>query len=217
MLELRTGFLHPHEHAGQPHPGQTARALERQQDDFGDLRRTMLLGPAPEVTAADQSGFVVVGAEVGRAGMRHFDRNERDVRFPVLGGDDRGDVLVGLELDDEVHFLAHQDIGVALRDLGAVAVVDANELDTLGGGGPLHAGRDLLGELVVGALRGVAKPIGALLEGTQVRAIQVLAHFFNHPAALEGVQQPERHAFRQAASRRHFPERQRLAGRAECG
>ena len=45
--------------------------------------------------------------------------------FAVLGGDDRRDVLVGLELDDEVDFLAHQDVGVALRDLGVVAVVDA--------------------------------------------------------------------------------------------
>ena len=164
ILELRTGFLHPHEHAGQPHLGKTARAFERQQDDLGDLRRAMLLGPAPEVTAADQSGFVVVGAEVGRAGVRHLDRDERDVRFAVLGGDDRGDVLVGLELDDEVHFLAHEDVGVALRDLGAVAVVDADELDALGRRGPLQAGRDLLRELVVGALRGVAKPIGPLLE-----------------------------------------------------
>ena len=52
-------------------------------------------------------------------------RDQRDVRLAVLGGDDRRDVLVGLELDDEVDLLAHEDVGVALRDLRVVAVVDA--------------------------------------------------------------------------------------------
>ena len=57
--------------------------------------------------------------------MRHFDRDERNVRLAVLGRDDRRDVLVGLELDDEIDLLAHEDVGVALGDLRVVAVVDA--------------------------------------------------------------------------------------------
>ena len=71
--------------------------------------------------------------------MRNLDGDERDVRLAVLGGDDRRDVLVGLELDDEIDLLANQDVGVALRDLRAVAVVDRDELDALGRGGALQA------------------------------------------------------------------------------
>ena len=48
-----------------------------------------------------------------------------------FGRDDRRDVLVGLELDDEIDLLAHQDVGVALRDLRVVAVVERDELDAL--------------------------------------------------------------------------------------
>ena len=57
--------------------------------------------------------------------MRHLDRDQRDVGLAVFGGDDRRDVIVGLELDHEIDLLAHQDVGVALRDLRVVAVVDA--------------------------------------------------------------------------------------------
>ena len=85
----------------------------------------MLLRPAAEVPAADQPGLVVVGAEVGRARMRHLDRDQRNAGLAVLRRDDRRDVLVGLELDHEVDLLAHEHVGVALRDLGVVAVVDA--------------------------------------------------------------------------------------------
>ena len=89
----------------------------------------VLLRPSAEIAAADETRLVVVGAEVGGARMRHLDRDQRDVRFAVLRRDDRRDVLVGLELDDEIDFLAHEDVGVALRDLRVVAVVDADELD----------------------------------------------------------------------------------------
>ena len=72
--------------------------------------------------------------------MWNLDRDQRDVRFAILGGDDRRNLLVGLELDDEVDALADENVGVALRDPRAVAVVDANELDAFGGSGALQAG-----------------------------------------------------------------------------
>ena len=165
--------------------------------------------------AADEAGLVVVGAEVGGAGVRHFDRDERNARVAVLRRDDRRDVLVGLELDDEIDFLAHQDVGVALRDLGVVAVVDADELDALRRRGALEAGRDLLRELVVGALRRVAEPERALLERAQVRAIEVLADLFEHAAPLQRVEQPERHALGQPAAGRDLAQRQGFARGAE--
>ena len=76
--------------------------------------------------------------------MRNLDGDQRDVRVPVLGRHNRGDLLVGLEFDDEVDVLAHEHIGVALGDLRIVAVVHANQLDTLGGGRALQAGRHFL-------------------------------------------------------------------------
>ena len=57
--------------------------------------------------------------------MRHFDRDQRDVGLAVLRRDDRRDVLVGLELDDQVDLLTNEHVGVALGDLRVVAVVDA--------------------------------------------------------------------------------------------
>ena len=149
--------------------------------------------------------------------MRNLDRDQRDVGFAVLRGDDRRDVLVGLELDDEIDLLAHQDVGVALRDLRAVAVVDRDELDALRRGGALQALRDLLRELVVGALRRIAEPVRLLPERPHVRAIEVLADLLDHAAALERVEQAERHALGQAAARDDFAKRQRFAGRAKRG
>ena len=46
--------------------------------------------------------------------MRDLDRDQGNARLAVLGRDDRRHVLVGLELDDEIDLLAHEDVGVAL-------------------------------------------------------------------------------------------------------
>ena len=147
--------------------------------------------------------------------MRHFDGDQRNPRLAVLRRDDRRDVLVGLELDHEVHLLAHEDVGVALRDLGVVAVVHADQLEPLRRGGALQSGRDFLGELVVGPLRRVAETEGPLLERAQVRAVEVLARLLDHAAPLEGVEQAEGHALGEPAARRDFAKRQRLARRSE--
>ena len=116
-------LLHPHEHARQSHLRQPAGARQGEQQDFVHLPLPVLLGPATKIPAADQAGFVVVRAEIGRPGMRYLDRNQGDIGFPVLRRDDGRDLLVGLEFDHQVDFLAHQHIRVALRDLGVVPVV----------------------------------------------------------------------------------------------
>ena len=126
-------------------------------------------------------------------------------------------MVVGLELDDEIHLLAHQHIGVALRDLRVVPVVHADQFDALRGGGALQAGRDLFRELIVGALRGVSEPVGALLERAQVRTIEVLARLLDHAAPLQRIKQTECHALREAAPRGDLAKRQRLARRSERG
>ena len=142
--------------------------------------------------------------------MRHLDGDERYPCFTVLGGDNRCHVFIGLELDHQVDLLAHQHVRIPLRDLRAVSVVDGNELDALRRRRTLQARRDLLGELVVRPLCRVAEPIGALLEGTQVRSVEILANFLHHPAAFEGVEQAEGHALWQSAPRRDLAQRQRF-------
>src|SRR5882672_6567682 len=69
LFELRKDLLHPDQHAGEPHLREAAGALERDEHDLVDVGMPVLLRPSAEVTAADQPGLVVVGAEVGRAGM----------------------------------------------------------------------------------------------------------------------------------------------------
>ena len=214
-LEGRVGFLHPDEHAGQSHPRQVAGAIQRDEDDLVVFAVPLLPGPASQMPSADQPGLVIVGAEVGGPRVRDFQRDQRNPRIAVFRGHDRRDVLVGLEFDDEIHLLAHQDVGVPLRDLGVVAVVDADQLQALRGRRALQAGRDLLGELIVGALRRISQTKGPLLERPLMGSVQVLAHLLEHPAALERVEQAEGHALGQPAARRDFTERQRLTGGAE--
>ena len=71
--------------------------------------------------------------------MRNLDGDHRDVRVAVLGGDDRRDLLVGLELDDQIDALAHEHVGVALRNLRVVAVVDRDQLHAFRRRGTLQA------------------------------------------------------------------------------
>ncbi len=149
--------------------------------------------------------------------MRHLERDQRNLRVAVLRRHGCRDVLVGLELDDEVDLLTDEDLGVALRDLRVVAVVDADQLDAVRRRRALQADRDLLRELIVGALRRVPQPERLLLERADVRSVEVLADLLDHAAALERVEQPERHALGQPAARGDLPQRQGLAGRPEGG
>jgi hypothetical protein len=96
--------------------------------------------------------------------MRNLDGDQGNVRLAVLGGDDGRDVLVGLELDHQVHLLPYEDVGVALRNLRVVPVVNRDELDALCGGRALQAVGNLLRELVVRALGGIAEPVQLLFE-----------------------------------------------------
>ena len=70
---------------------------------------------------------------------------------------------------------------------------------------------DFLRELVVSALRGVTEPIWLLAERPRRRSIQVLADLLDHSAALERVEQAERHALRKPAASDDFAKRQRLS------
>ena len=53
VLERRAGFLHPDQHAGQPHLGETSRTFEREQHDLADIGVPVLFCPAAKVSSAD--------------------------------------------------------------------------------------------------------------------------------------------------------------------
>lgn len=68
--------------------------------------------------------------------MRDINGDERDVRFHVFRGDSGRDGLVGLKLDDQVHLLSNQVVGVPQGDFRLIAVVHHDELDLFSFGGP---------------------------------------------------------------------------------
>ena len=58
------------------------------------------------MTAGDQPRLVIVRPEVGRAGMRNVDGDDRNARLVIGGGNRRRDSFVGLKLDGEIDALA---------------------------------------------------------------------------------------------------------------
>ena len=80
-------------------------------------------------------------------------------RLVVGRGDRRRDRFVGLELDDQIHAFADQQLRVLDRDLRLIAVVDDDQLDLRALGGADEAGVDLVGERAVLALAGIADPV----------------------------------------------------------
>ena len=147
-----------------------------------------------------KSRFVVVGAEIGGAGMRDLDGNQRNVGFAVLGRDNRRDVFVGLELDDEIHLLADQDIGVPLRDLARCSGCRRRSA-RCPRPAPRAAGPSKSPSRTDSrSLGGVAEAVELLLERPQAGAIEVLADLLDHAAPFERVEQAEHHALRQPAA-----------------
>jgi hypothetical protein len=106
-------------------------------------------------------------------------------------------------------------VGVALRDLAAVAVIDADQLNAFRARRALQAGGDLFRELVVGPLCGVPEPVEFLLERPQRRAVEILANLLDHATAFQGVEQTERHALRQPAPCGDLPQGKGLARRSK--
>src|SRR5207244_616459 len=109
-----------------------------------------------------------------------------------------------------------QHVRIAERDLRAVPVVDRNQLHAFIRRGALQAVRDVLGELIIRALGRVAESEELLAKRSDTRSVQVLADLVDQAAALERVEQPERHALREPAARRDFAEREALARRPKC-
>jgi len=140
-----------------PHDGAGAGQLE--EHDLFDLGLPARARPVPEMASGHEPRLVVVGPEVGGAGVGNVDGNERDTGLEILGGDGRRHGLVRLELDDEVHSFADEVLGIPERDLRLVPVVDDDELRPFPLGGAFQARSHLARERRVLALRAVAEAV----------------------------------------------------------
>ena len=86
----------------------------------------MFFDPTAQVTSSNQAGFIVIRAVINRARMWNVDGDHRDVCIPIFRGYHGRNVLVGLELDRQIHPFAHQQIGVALGGFRVVAIVNSD-------------------------------------------------------------------------------------------
>ena len=188
----------------EPHARQISGARQLKQDDLVQFRVPVFLYPSAEVTPGNQTSLVVVRAVVGGARMRNINCNQRNASFAVLCCDNWGDILVGLKLDDQVHFFADQEVCIVLRDLRAVAVIEGNQFNPLRNRRSLQADGNLPGKLIVGSLCGIPEAIQFLLPRPKARLIEVLPYLFHHAAFLERIEQPKHHRLRQATPRGNF-------------
>ncbi len=80
----------------------------------------------------DRRGLVpnleVVHAEVGRVGVGHVDRHQRNIGLLEDVRHARRRRFLHLELQHQVHSLGHKLLGVAHRHVGIVAVVEHDQL-----------------------------------------------------------------------------------------
>ncbi len=177
--------------AARTHEAAGTRELEQQH--LVDLRRPAGLRPLAEVAAREQPGLIVVGAEVRRTRMRDVDGDERHARLEVLRRDGRSDRLVGLKLDDEIDLLLDEQLGVAQRDLGLIAVVDDDHLEPFALGRHQQPRMHLAGKRAVLPLRRIPDPEAPVRSNLDHQAIVPFVDLVDEAALMEGVQQPEAH------------------------
>ena len=100
---------------------------------------------------------VVVDAEINGVGVGNVDGDERNAGGGDAVGDDRGYLLLDLELDDEIDAGANEFLRVLERGGRVVAVVEYHQVYARGRGGRLQALCDSLGEGHLCALAGEAE------------------------------------------------------------
>ena len=203
------------EEAADARLGEGARAVEFDDEELVHFAVPVAFGPAAEVVAAHESGLIVIGAEVGCAGVRDVDRDEWNVGLEVFSGDVGGDDLIGLKFDGEVDFLADEVIGAAQGDLGLVAVVDGDEFDLFALGGALEAAGNFAIKGGVLALCRVADAVEAAAAHFGGEAVAVFADAVEKTALVERVEQAETHALVEASAGDDVAKAQDFAGGLE--
>src|SRR5262245_30407854 len=110
----------------------------------------MFFRPPPERPPPDQAGVVVIGAEVGGAGMRNLHGNHWYVRRYKLGRNHRSHALVSLVLHHQIYPFADQMLGVAQRLARAVTVVHDNQVHLRSRGSPFQTGSHFAAKYGIG-------------------------------------------------------------------
>ena len=211
------GFVQPGQHPAHTGLGKGTGARDLDHENLIGFALPVFERPAAEVASADESGFVIVGAEIGGAGMRDIDGDHGNARLQKLARDGGGHRLVGLEFDDEVDLFADQLIGVAVGGAGIVAIVENDELDAGGLRGPDQSGSHFAGERGILALGGVAQPIAAIRAQVGKDAVLILADFFQEAAHVQGVEKAEAGDLVEAGPGHHVAQAEHLAFGAEGG
>ena len=85
FAQVAKNFLHADEHTGHARRRERTGLGQFEQQHFVDEIFPMRASPAGGIAAADETGFVVIGAVESRAGVRDFDRDERNAGFAVFG------------------------------------------------------------------------------------------------------------------------------------
>src|SRR5713226_4593456 len=103
--------------------------------------------------------------------MGNLYRDQRDVRLAILCRYNWRYVFIGLVFDNQVHLFSHQDIRVALSDLGIIPVVERHQLDPVIRRRTLQAYGYLLRKLIIGSLRRISQPEELLPDGSNAGPI----------------------------------------------
>src|SRR5439155_4366130 len=121
----------------------------------------------------------------------------------------------GLELDDEVHALLDEVLGVAEGDLRLVAVVDDDQLDVLALGRPLQARVNLARERAVLSLARVADAVPTAPPHLRDDAVPALVDFLEQAAMMKRVQEAEAESLAEAGALHDVAQPEHLARRLE--
>jgi hypothetical protein len=129
-----------------PRMDERSRTGKRQEHNFIDPTAPAGASPLTEATPCKQTGLVVIGPEVGSARVGNVDGDEWDVCFQILRSDRGSHGLIGLELDDQIHSLMNQVLGISEGHLRLISIVDNDELDIFGLRGGLKTRINLMRE-----------------------------------------------------------------------
>lgn len=86
-LIAANGLMYPRDHSADARLWHGASSKKLNHEDLFHGSVPVLVRPAAQVAASDDTRLIVICAEVGCARMRDVDRDERDVGFEILAGD----------------------------------------------------------------------------------------------------------------------------------
>ena len=182
-----------------PRGRQRSGACELEQQDLVGATAPVLLRPSRQMTAGEQPRLVVVRAEIGRAGMRNVDGDDRNAapgdRRTAIAGATASSVWNSMTRSTPSRISSSR---VAERDLRLIAVVDDDQLDLRSLGGAHQAAVNLARERAVLPLRRISDPVLLAPPDLRRQAVAVVFDLLDESAVAKRVEQAEAHALRRS-------------------